>query len=336
MTLPNVPGTRRKRSLSGHTLEGKSDDISTSSSPKLDLRNAEEFLSKLMDSITINSRGRKREKSQFLVQNSTTHKRSKSSSSRVTRRARRRPGKFSQKALKKTDVNVPCRIYNLIVFLELQVLHEWFENHWQNPYPTSSEKAVLAEITELSETQISTWFQNKRKRDQRWQKYKERLYYGEGRDRQKSNSLDLFFQNLNQNIETESAEQRSPINSLGITKNCSSRQGHPLPDCSNKYMGATDAAASPSSYPKRDITNNGRGSWFAADRKEISTPKCPGVESSDSLGELLFGTAQETLTARESDDYPFGHEEDVLSSYLKPSGKSAGSESSFDVGDFLK
>ncbi|TPP66600.1 Iroquois-class homeodomain protein IRX-4 [Fasciola gigantica] len=44
------------------------------------------------------------------------------------------------------------------------MLRAWLREHKTNPYPTKGEKIMLAVITEMSLTQISTWFANARRR----------------------------------------------------------------------------------------------------------------------------------------------------------------------------
>ncbi|KJE94912.1 pre-B-cell leukemia transcription factor 3D [Capsaspora owczarzaki ATCC 30864] len=45
-----------------------------------------------------------------------------------------------------------------------QVLNDWFLAHIEHPYPSESEKEQLADQTNLTMRQISTWFANKRNR----------------------------------------------------------------------------------------------------------------------------------------------------------------------------
>ncbi|KAG7458029.1 hypothetical protein MATL_G00233490 [Megalops atlanticus] len=44
------------------------------------------------------------------------------------------------------------------------VLKSWLEEHEKNPYPTKGEKIMLAVITKMTLTQVSTWFANARRR----------------------------------------------------------------------------------------------------------------------------------------------------------------------------
>ena len=43
-------------------------------------------------------------------------------------------------------------------------LKAWLSEHKKNPYPTKGEKIMLAIITKMTMTQISTWFANARRR----------------------------------------------------------------------------------------------------------------------------------------------------------------------------
>ncbi len=44
------------------------------------------------------------------------------------------------------------------------LLKAWLNEHRKNPYPNKSEKIMLAVITKMSLTQVSTWFANARRR----------------------------------------------------------------------------------------------------------------------------------------------------------------------------
>ncbi|KMP03165.1 hypothetical protein CISG_07670 [Coccidioides immitis RMSCC 3703] len=46
----------------------------------------------------------------------------------------------------------------------VEVLKKWLKQNCRHPYPTKQEKAELAEQTELTVTQVSTWFANARRR----------------------------------------------------------------------------------------------------------------------------------------------------------------------------
>lgn len=52
----------------------------------------------------------------------------------------------------------------------------WLYEHRKNPYPTKGEKIMLAIITKMTLTQVSTWFANARRRLKKESKlgYKER------------------------------------------------------------------------------------------------------------------------------------------------------------------
>ena len=43
-------------------------------------------------------------------------------------------------------------------------LKAWLQEHIKNPYPTKGEKIMLAIITKMTLTQVSTWFANARRR----------------------------------------------------------------------------------------------------------------------------------------------------------------------------
>ncbi|KAL7674110.1 hypothetical protein ACOME3_000390 [Neoechinorhynchus agilis] len=43
-------------------------------------------------------------------------------------------------------------------------LKRWLYEHYRNPYPTKNEKVMLAMMTRMTLTQVSTWFANARRR----------------------------------------------------------------------------------------------------------------------------------------------------------------------------
>lgn len=45
-----------------------------------------------------------------------------------------------------------------------QTLKAWLYEHLKNPYPTKGEKIMLAIISKMTLTQVSTWFANARRR----------------------------------------------------------------------------------------------------------------------------------------------------------------------------
>ena len=55
-------------------------------------------------------------------------------------------------------------------------LKAWLSEHKKNPYPTKGEKIMLAIITKMTLTQVSTWFANARRR----LKKEKRLNWGVG------------------------------------------------------------------------------------------------------------------------------------------------------------
>lgn len=43
-------------------------------------------------------------------------------------------------------------------------LKAWLYQHRKNPYPTKAEKVMLAIVSQMTLTQVSTWFANARRR----------------------------------------------------------------------------------------------------------------------------------------------------------------------------
>jgi len=52
------------------------------------------------------------------------------------------------------------------------MLKAWLCRHIKNPYPTKAEKMMLAIITKMTLTQVSTWFANARRRIKKDNRYK--------------------------------------------------------------------------------------------------------------------------------------------------------------------
>lgn len=46
------------------------------------------------------------------------------------------------------------------------IMNEWFEDHLNNPYPTSEEKERLAALGKITVKQVTAWFSNRRNRTQ--------------------------------------------------------------------------------------------------------------------------------------------------------------------------
>ena len=63
-------------------------------------------------------------------------------------------------------------------------LKAWLYEHRKNPYPTKGEKIMLAIITKMTLTQVSTWFANARRRLKKENKmtWSPRNRCGDGRD----------------------------------------------------------------------------------------------------------------------------------------------------------
>ncbi|KAG7249031.1 hypothetical protein CRUP_010208 [Coryphaenoides rupestris] len=57
-----------------------------------------------------------------------------------------------------------CRLAKVATRESTGALKAWLNEHLKNPYPTKGEKIMLAIITKMSLTQVSTWFANARRR----------------------------------------------------------------------------------------------------------------------------------------------------------------------------
>ncbi len=58
----------------------------------------------------------------------------------------------------------PSRVTKVATRESTGALKAWLNEHLKNPYPTKGEKIMLAIITKMSLTQVSTWFANARRR----------------------------------------------------------------------------------------------------------------------------------------------------------------------------
>ncbi|XP_072223227.1 iroquois homeobox 7 [Leuresthes tenuis] len=58
----------------------------------------------------------------------------------------------------------PARVAKVATRESTGALKAWLNEHLKNPYPTKGEKIMLAIITKMSLTQVSTWFANARRR----------------------------------------------------------------------------------------------------------------------------------------------------------------------------
>ncbi|XP_041859986.1 iroquois homeobox 7 [Melanotaenia boesemani] len=61
-------------------------------------------------------------------------------------------------------VEDPSRVAKVATRESTGALKAWLNEHLKNPYPTKGEKIMLAIITKMSLTQVSTWFANARRR----------------------------------------------------------------------------------------------------------------------------------------------------------------------------
>ncbi|KAJ8369836.1 hypothetical protein SKAU_G00098640 [Synaphobranchus kaupii] len=58
----------------------------------------------------------------------------------------------------------PSRVAKVATRESTSALKAWLNDHLKNPYPTKGEKIMLAIVTKMSLTQVSTWFANARRR----------------------------------------------------------------------------------------------------------------------------------------------------------------------------
>ncbi len=61
-------------------------------------------------------------------------------------------------------VDDPSRVTKVATRESTSALKAWLSEHLKNPYPTKGEKIMLAIVTKMSLTQVSTWFANARRR----------------------------------------------------------------------------------------------------------------------------------------------------------------------------
>ncbi|WVZ98813.1 hypothetical protein U9M48_044194 [Paspalum notatum var. saurae] len=110
----------------------------------------------------------------------------------------------------------------------VSVLRSWLFEHFLHPYPTDSDKQMLAKQTGLTRNQVSNWFINARVR--LWKPMVEEIHNLEMRQLQKNTSLDknqLGMQQQTQHSSDSSGKPSDPSSSQrgqssGMTRNLSS------------------------------------------------------------------------------------------------------------------
>uniref|UniRef100_A0A0V0H567 Putative ovule protein n=1 Tax=Solanum chacoense TaxID=4108 RepID=A0A0V0H567_SOLCH len=99
------------------------------------------------------------------------------------------------------------------------VLRAWLFDHFLHPYPTDSDKVMLAKQTGLSRNQVSNWFINARVR--LWKPMVEEIHMLETRQANKSSSqrmqgqnnnpIEVHFPTSNNSLPSTSSAQQVPI-----------------------------------------------------------------------------------------------------------------------------
>eukprot|EP00470_Lotharella_oceanica_P008923 CAMPEP_0170195962 /NCGR_PEP_ID=MMETSP0040_2-20121228/62689_1 /TAXON_ID=641309 /ORGANISM="Lotharella oceanica, Strain CCMP622" /LENGTH=283 /DNA_ID=CAMNT_0010445259 /DNA_START=204 /DNA_END=1058 /DNA_ORIENTATION=+ len=132
--------------------EGKTNKGGDSVAEKIRI-NSEDFLSRLINSMNMETRGKKRSP------------RSENHGAEVGRTGHRRS--LSAKRGRRGRQLFPKHV--------TMILTEWFENNLIDPYPSPSEKEYLSMKCDITIKQLESWFQNKRKRDTRWKSFQRQL-----------------------------------------------------------------------------------------------------------------------------------------------------------------
>lgn len=130
-------------------------------------------------------------------------------------------------------------------------LKAWLNEHRKNPYPTKGEKIMLAIITKMTLTQVSTWFANARRRLKKENKmtWSPRNRCGDEDDDDIMDGDDD--NNLNNNSNNQSREGLSSSSHLAAGDTNSSRCSSPNP--SNNGNGSQEGISRMSSF---DLPHN--------------------------------------------------------------------------------
>ncbi|KAH0930995.1 hypothetical protein HID58_008112 [Brassica napus] len=158
------------------------------------------------------------------------------------------------------------------------VLRAWLFDHFLHPYPTDTDKLVLAKQTGLSRNQVSNWFINARVRV--WKPMVEEIHMLETRQSQRSSSSSwrdehsttVFPDNNNDNPSSSSAQQRANNNS-SLARRVRNHDVHGTNDNNNNnFMNAG---------------NGGSGGGAVSFSYGIASSNVPGMSNSTNGGVSL-------------------------------------------------
>eukprot|EP00076_Gallus_gallus_P025349 XP_015147858.2 iroquois-class homeodomain protein IRX-3 [Gallus gallus] len=141
-------------------------------------------------------------------------------------------------------------------------LKAWLNEHRKNPYPTKGEKIMLAIITKMTLTQVSTWFANARRRLKKENKMtwaprsrtdEEGNSYGsdhEGEEDKREDEEEIDLENIDtENIESAKDELEDELQDADLlhsdskTDSEGSEGFEDLPGSEERYLGPAAAAA---------------------------------------------------------------------------------------------
>ena len=129
-----------------------------------------------------------------------------------------------------------------------QQLKAWLKDHQKNPYPTKGEKIMLALVSGMSLTQVSTWFANARRRLKKENKW---CPEGGSEDNDGSDSGSVTAEDSSSSI-----EQRVPVISVTDESGYSS---------SDRDTGSPPACTVPVAPPAASLFSSSLLPSFAAD-----------------------------------------------------------------------
>ncbi|CAH1779681.1 unnamed protein product [Owenia fusiformis] len=153
-------------------------------------------------------------------------------------------------------------------------LKAWLYEHRKNPYPTKGEKIMLAIITKMTLTQVSTWFANARRRLKKENKmtWSPRNRCGDGRDKDSDDDDDDMDDAKDDNNNAGSDDEDTKLNDeikLGGDVDKDVRKDSRLPDLSTSTASTTVT----------NLQNNTNGDsapkpriWSLADVATSTTP----------------------------------------------------------------
>ncbi|CDY69132.1 BnaAnng29380D [Brassica napus] len=201
------------------------------------------------------------------------------------------------------------------------VLRAWLFDHFLHPYPTDTDKLMLAKQTGLSRNQVSNWFINARVRV--WKPMVEEIHMLETRQSQKSSSswrdTTTVFPDNNNNPSSSTAQQRANNNSSparrvrndDVHANTNNNNNHFMNAGNGGNIGGGGGVSfsygiASSNVPGMNTSTNGGVSLTLGLHHQIGLPEPFPMTTAQSFG--LDGGSSGGGAGGESYDRPFGRD----------------------------